>query len=71
MLPFFEFQLPELIFSEILFDLQIGNLISIKRIELKGSLDGRIDCSIKPNTNHPKMSLVDLNLELVPSRQFL
>jgi len=64
---FFEFQLPELNFSEIFFDLQTGTLISINKIELKGSLDGIINGSIKPNINRPKMSLVDLNLELIPS----
>ena len=68
---FFEFQFPELIFTEFFLDLQIGILISIKRIELKGSLDGKIDGSIKPNINRPEMSLVDLNVELNPSSEIL
>ena len=68
---FFEFKLPELNFSEIFFDLQIGTLISIERIELKGSFEGIIDGSIKPNINQPKMSFVDLNLKLVPSSKII
>ena len=56
---------------EIFFDLQTGTLISIERIELKGSLEGIIDGSIKPNISNPKMSQVDLNLELIPSSKIL
>ena len=67
----FDFQFPELKFSEIFFDIEISHLISIEMIELKGSLDGVINGKIQPNINHPKMSLLDLNLKIVPSSRIL
>ena len=64
---FFNFQFPKLNFSEVIFDLKIDNLISIKRIELKGSLEGVIGGVIQLNSNRPKASFIDLNIELEPS----
>ena len=63
-----DFQFPELDFSDIFFDLQIGPLITINNIELQGSIGGIIYGSIQINKNRPQMSLIDLNLELDLSR---
>jgi len=59
-------QIPELDFSEVLFDVQFGPLIAI-RIQIKGSLDGTIEGTIRLNEKRPQMSLIDLNIELTPS----
>ena len=60
-------QIPELDFSEVLFDLHLGPLIAIKKIQIKGSLEGTIEGTIRLNEKRPKMSLIDLNIELTPS----
>jgi len=60
-------QFPELDFSNIIFDMEFGPSILIKKIELQGTIDGIIEGSIKINENRPQMSLIDLNLELVLS----
>ena len=60
-------QMPELEFSEVLFDLQIGPLIAVREIQIKGSLEGTIEGTIRLNEKRPQMSLIDLNIELTPS----
>ena len=60
-------QIPELEFSEVLFDLQFGPLIAVRKIKIKGSLEGTIEGTIRLNENRPQMSLIDLNIELTPS----
>jgi len=60
-------QMPELEFSEVLFDLQFGPLIAVRKIQIKGSLEGTIEGTIRLNEKRPQMSLVDLNIELTPS----
>ena len=60
-------QLPELDFTEVLFDLQLGPLIVIRKIQIKGSLEGMIEGTIRLNEKLPQMSLIDLNIELTPS----
>jgi len=62
-----DLQLPELDLSEIYFNLQLGPLIHIKKIELQGSLAGTIDGTIQLNDKRPQMSLIDLNMQLTPS----
>lgn len=65
-----EIEFPELDFSDITFDLQIGPLITINKIELRGTIEGIINGSIQINKNRPQMSLIDLNLEIVLSPSF-
>ena len=60
-------QMPELNFSEVLFDLQFGPLIAVRKIQIKGSLEGTIEGTIRLNEKRPQMSLIDLNIELTPS----
>ena len=60
-------QLPDLDFSEVLFDLQLGPLIAVKKIQIKGSMEGMIEGTIRLNEKRPLMSLIDLNIELTPS----
>ena len=60
-------QLPDLDFSEVLFDLQLGPLIAVRKIQIKGSFDGMIEGTIRLNEKRPRMSLIDLNIELTPS----
>jgi len=62
-----DLQLPELDLSEIYFNLQLGPLIHIKKIELQGSLAGTIDGTIQLNDKRPQMSLINLNMQLTPS----
>ena len=62
-----DFQFPELDFSEIFFDFEIGNLITIKRLELKGLLEGNIDGSIQLDKARPPLSKVNINLTILPS----
>lgn len=63
----FNLQFPELVFSEVMFDLQLGPLIAIKKIHLRGSLEGTIEGTIRLNEKRPQMSLIDLNFELTPA----
>ena len=63
----FNLQIPELKFSEVLFDLQFGPLIAVRKIQIKGSLEGTIEGTIRLNEKRPQMSLIDLNIELTPS----
>ena len=60
-------QIPELEFSEVLFELQFGPLIAVRKIKIKGSLEGTIEGTIRLNEKRPQMSLIDLNIELTPS----
>ena len=62
-----DIQLPDLDFSEVLFDLQLGPLIAVRKIQIKGSLEGMIEGTIRLNEKRPRMSLIDLNIELTPS----
>ena len=62
-----DLQLPELDLSEVYFNLQLGPLIHIRKIELQGSLSGTIDGTIQLNDKRPQMSLIDLNMQLTPS----
>ena len=64
---FLDFEFPKLNFSEIFFDFKIGNLISINSLKLNGSLDGKIDGIIQLNKYKPSMSLLDINLKIIPS----
>ena len=50
-----------------LFDLQLGPLIAVRKIQIKGSFDGMIEGTIRLNEKRPRMSLIDLNIELTPS----
>ena len=59
--------IPGLDFSEVLFDLQLGPIIAVRKIQIKGSLEGTIEGTISFNEKRPLMSLIDLNLELTPS----
>ena len=59
--------LPELSFSEVQFDMQLGPLIAVRKIQIKGSLEGMIEGTIRLNEKRPRMSLIDLNIELTPS----
>ena len=63
-------QFPELNQTEILFDLALGPVISLKDVKLKGSLEGTIDGTIKLNKNRLNMSSIDLNFLLTPSPNF-
>ncbi len=65
-----DLQFPELNFSEILFELELGPIISIKKMQLKGSLEGNVDGTIRLNENQPNLSLIDLNFRLTPSSLF-
>ena len=62
----FDIQLPDLDFSEVLFDLQLGPLIAVRKIQIKGSMEGMIEGTIRLNEKRPRMSLIDLNIELTP-----
>ena len=44
---FLDLQFPELNQTEILFDLELGPVISLKDVQLKGSLEGTVDGTIK------------------------
>ena len=50
-----------------LFDLQLGPLIAVRKIQIKGSMEGMIEGTIRLNEKRPRMSLIDLNIELTPS----
>ena len=65
-----DLQLPELTQTEILFDLEIGPVISLKEVKFKGSLEGTVSGTIELNNNHLNMSLIDLNFVLTPSPDF-
>ena len=62
-----DIQLPELVLSEIQFEVQLGRSIHIKKIYLQGSLEGIIEGAIQLNEKHPQMSLIDLNIEVTAS----
>ena len=62
-----DIQLPELVLSEIQFEVQLGRSIHIKKIYLQGSLEGIIEGTIQLNEKHPQMSLIDLNIQVTPS----
>ena len=65
-----ELQFPELNQTDILFDLELGPVISLKDVQLKGSLEGTVDGTIQLDKNHPNMSSIDLNFLLIPSPDF-
>ncbi len=65
-----DLKLPELNQTEILFDLQLGPVITLNNVQLKGSLEGTVDGKINLNKNHPNMSSMDLNFLLTPSPDF-
>ena len=65
-----DLQFPELNHTEILFDLELGPVISLKDVQLKGSLEGTVDGTIQLNKNRPNMSSIDLNIMLTPSPDF-
>jgi len=62
-----DIQLPELVLSEIQFEVQLGRSIHIKKIYLQGSLEGIIEGTIQLNEKHPQMSLIDLNIQVTAS----
>ena len=64
-----DLQLPELNQTEIHFDLELGQVISLKKVQLKGSIEGTVDGSIQLNKNSPNMSSLDLNFILTPSSE--
>ena len=65
-----DMQFPELNLTEIFFDLELGPVISLKDVQLKGSLEGTVDGTIRLDKNRPNMSSVDLNFLLTPSPDF-
>ena len=65
-----DLQFPELYQTEILFDLELGPVISLKDVRLKGSLEGTVDGTIQLDKNRPNMSSIDLNFLLTPSSDF-
>ena len=65
-----DLQFPELNQTEILFDLELGPVISLKDVQLKGSLEGTVDGTIQLDKNRPNMSSIDLNFMLTPSPDF-
>ena len=65
-----DLQFPELNQTEILFDLELGPVISLKDVQLKGSLEGTVDGTIQLDKNRPNMSSIDLNFLLTPSPDF-
>ena len=65
-----DLQFPELNQTEILFDLEIGPVISLTDVQLKGSLEGKVDGIIQLDKNRPNMSSIDLNFLLTPSPDF-
>ncbi len=65
-----DLQFPELNQTDILFDLELGPVISLKDVQLKGSLDGKVDGTIQLDKNRPNMSSIDLNFLLTPSPNF-
>ena len=56
----FDLQFPELSQKEILFDLELGPIITLKNVQLKGSLEGTVDGTITLNKNQINMSLINL-----------
>jgi len=64
-----DLQFPELNQTEILFDLELGPVIRLKNVQLKGSLEGTVDGTIKLNKNRLNMSSIDLNFLLTPSTE--
>ena len=65
-----DLQFPELNQTDILFDLELGPVISLKDVQLKGSLEGTVDGTIQLDQNRPYMSSIDLNFLLTPSPDF-
>ena len=65
-----DLQFPELNQTDILFDLELGPVISLKDVQLKGSLEGTVDGTIQLDKNRPNMSSIDLNFLLTPSPDF-
>ena len=65
-----DLQFPELNQTEILFDLDLGPVISLTEVQLKGSLEGTVTGKIKLNKNRLNMSTIDLNFLLTPSPDF-
>ena len=65
-----DLQFPELNQTEILFDLELGPVISLKDVQLKGSLEGTVDGTIQFDKIRPYMSSIDLNFLLTPSPDF-
>ena len=61
---------PELNQTEILFDIELGQVISLKNVQLKGSLEGTVTGKIMLNKNRINMSTIDLNFLLTPSPDF-
>ena len=67
----FNLPIPGLDFSEVLFDLQLGPLITVRKIQMKGSLEGTIEGTIRFNEKRPLMSQIDLNIEVTPSPELI
>jgi len=65
-----DLQFPEMNQKEILFDLELGPVIYLKDVQLKGSLEGTVDGTIQLDKNRPNMSSIDLNFLLTPSPDF-
>jgi len=65
-----DMQFPELNLTEIFFDLELGQVISLKDVQLKGSLEGTVDGTIQLDKNRLNMSSIDLNFLLTPSPDF-
>ena len=65
-----DLQFPELNLTEIFFDLELGPVISLKDVQLKGSLEGTVDGTIQLDKNRLNMSSIDLNFLLNPSPDF-
>ena len=65
-----DLQFPEFNQTKILFDLELGPVISLKDVQLKGSLKGKVDGTIQLDKKRPNMSSIDLNFLLTPSPDF-
>jgi len=65
-----DLQFPELNQTEILLDLELGQVISLKDVQLKGSLKGTVNGTIQLDKNRPNMSSIDLDFLLTPSPDF-
>ena len=65
-----DLQFPEMYQTEINFDFELGPVISLKDVQLKGSLEGKVDGIIQLDKNRPNLSTIDLNFLLTPSPDF-
>ena len=65
-----DLKFPELNQTEILFDLELGPVISLKDVQLKGSLEGTVNGTIQLDKLRPIMSSINLDFLITPSPDF-